>query len=45
MEGHKYRVRMIKSWDGESKLIRSTVQDGQVFNLFRAPHTWTCNKQ
>ncbi len=30
MEGHKYRVRMIKSWDGESKLIRSTVQDGQV---------------
>ncbi|MFT4733143.1 MAG: hypothetical protein ACI9DJ_000106 [Algoriphagus sp.] len=30
MEGNKYRVRMIKSWDGESKLVRSTVRDGQV---------------
>lgn len=30
MEGNKYRVRMIKSWNNQSNLVRSTVQDGQV---------------
>lgn len=30
MEGNKYRVRTIKSWNGENSLIRSTVQNGQV---------------
>jgi hypothetical protein len=30
MEGNKYRVRMIKSWNNRNKLIRSTVKDGQV---------------
>jgi hypothetical protein len=30
MEGNKYRVRMIKSWNSENKLVRSRVQNGQV---------------
>jgi hypothetical protein len=30
MEGNKYRVRMIKSWNKENGLVRSTVQNGQV---------------
>jgi hypothetical protein len=30
MEGNKYRVRMIKSWNNENKLVRSTVKNGQV---------------
>jgi Phytanoyl-CoA dioxygenase (PhyH) len=30
MEGNKYRVRMIKSWNKENRLVRSTVQNGQV---------------
>ncbi|MGK0413263.1 MAG: ectoine hydroxylase-related dioxygenase (phytanoyl-CoA dioxygenase family) [Polaribacter sp.] len=30
MEGNKYRVRMIKSWNSENRLVRSTVQNGQV---------------
>jgi hypothetical protein len=30
MEGNKYRVRMIKSWNSENRLGRSTVQNGQV---------------
>jgi hypothetical protein len=30
IEGNKYRVRMIKSWNGEHKLFRSKVNYGQV---------------
>lgn len=30
MEGNKYRVRMIKSWNKENRLVRSTVKSGQV---------------
>jgi hypothetical protein len=30
IEGNKYRVRMIKSWDGDNSLIRSNVSYGQV---------------
>lgn len=30
IEGNKYRVRMIKSWNNDCKLIRSTVGYGQV---------------
>lgn len=30
IEGNKYRVRMIQSWDGDNTLVRSTVKDGQV---------------
>jgi hypothetical protein len=30
IEGHTYRVRMIKSWNGSSDLVRSTVKYGQV---------------
>ena len=30
IQGNKYRVRMIKSWNGESRLTRSTVKYGQV---------------
>ena len=30
IQGNKYRVRMIKSWNGESQLFRSTVKYGQV---------------
>lgn len=30
MQGNKYRVRMIKSWNNENGLIRTTVQNGQV---------------
>ena len=30
IEGNKYRVRMIKSWNGEKQLFRSTVKYGQV---------------
>lgn len=30
MQGNKYRVRTIKSWAGESKLVRSEVKYGQV---------------
>jgi hypothetical protein len=30
MEGNKYRVRMIKSWNSKNKLVRSRVQNGQV---------------
>lgn len=29
-EGNKYRVRMIKSWGGDNRLIRSTVKYGEV---------------
>lgn len=30
IEGNKYRVRMIKSWDGDNKLERAKVKYGQV---------------
>lgn len=30
IEGNKYRVRMIKSWDGDNSLVRSKVKYGQV---------------
>ncbi len=30
VEGNKYRVRMIESWNGDNALIRSTVKYGQV---------------
>ena len=30
LEGNKYRVRMIKSWNGDNSLIRSKVNYGQV---------------
>jgi ectoine hydroxylase-related dioxygenase (phytanoyl-CoA dioxygenase family) len=30
IEGNKYRVRMIKSWNGDNSLIRSKVTYGQV---------------
>ena len=30
MQGNKYRVRMIKSWNDENSLVRSSVQNGQV---------------
>jgi ectoine hydroxylase-related dioxygenase (phytanoyl-CoA dioxygenase family) len=30
IEGNKYRVRMIKSWNGESTLTRSKVRYGEV---------------
>jgi len=30
IEGNKYRVRMIKSWNGDNSLIRSKVKFGQV---------------
>jgi hypothetical protein len=30
IQGNKYSVRMIKSWNGKSELVRSTVKYGQV---------------
>jgi ectoine hydroxylase-related dioxygenase (phytanoyl-CoA dioxygenase family) len=30
IEGNKYRVRMIKSWNGDNTLVRSKVKYGQV---------------
>lgn len=30
IEGNKYRVRMIKSWNGDNALVRSKVKYGQV---------------
>lgn len=30
MEGNKYRVRMIKSWQGDTSLVRTTVKYGEV---------------
>lgn len=30
VEGNKYRVRMIKTWDNDNKLIRSTVNYGET---------------
>ena len=36
IEGNKYRVRMIKQWEGKNKLIRSKVNYGEV--LFFSPH-------
>lgn len=30
VEGNKYRVRMIKDWNGDNKLIRADVKDGEV---------------
>ena len=30
IEGNKYRVRMVKSWNGDNNLIRSSVKYGQV---------------
>lgn len=30
IEGNKYRVRMIKSWNGDNSLKRSTVKYGEV---------------
>ena len=30
IEGNNYRVRMIKSWEGKSNLVRSKVKYGQV---------------
>ena len=30
IQGNKYRVRMIKSWNGKSELVRSKVKYGQV---------------
>jgi len=36
IEGNKYRVRTVKSWDGSNKLQRVNIQDGQL--LVFSPH-------
>lgn len=36
IEGNQYRVRMVKSWDGKTDLVRSKVKYGQV--LMFTPH-------
>ncbi len=36
VEGNKYRVRMIKEWDGDSSLVRADVKDKEV--LFFSSH-------
>lgn len=35
IQGNKYRVRMVKSWNGETALVRSTVKYGQVLIFSR----------
>lgn len=36
IEGNKYRVRTVKSWDGNNKLHRTKIQNGQL--LVFSPH-------